>query len=123
VAGPGYDPRHRDLALEVLRAMVDEGVSRGQRMLLLGDLNLTDREVAYEELSEGLTDAHHAAGSGLGHTWRPPGTELPFGLLRIDMALAGPGLMPVSSEPDCTSSGADHCILDVTLVVAPTIGA
>jgi hypothetical protein len=30
------------------------------------------------------------------------------------MAFSGPGLTAVSSEPDCTPRGTDHCLLDVT---------
>ena len=115
--GPTYAPRHRDEALAELRKLVDASTARGRLAMLVGDLNLTDRELAYDELVDGLVDSYRAAGSGLGHTWRPPYTELPFGLLRIDMLLAGPGLSPVRSEPDCASRGADHCILDVTLAV------
>lgn len=50
--------------------------------MLLGDFNVTDREIGYAELSDGLTDSYRAAGSGWGHTWRPPSMAgLPFGLL------------------------------------------
>ena len=118
---PRYDPWHRDDALDEIRAMVEQRIGAGRHVVLLGDLNLTDREVAYDELADGLTDSYVAAGSGLGHTWRPGQSELPFGVLRIDMVMAGPGATPVASEPDCAARGADHCILDVTLAVAPTI--
>ncbi len=115
--GPTYAPSRRDEALTELRSVIDESVAEGRPVVLLGDLNLTDREIAYDELVDGLVDSYRAAGTGFGHTWRPPYTELPFGLLRIDMVLTGPGLAPVRSEPDCASRGADHCILDVELAV------
>lgn len=118
--GPTYDPTRRDDALVQLRDMLEDSMATQRPALLLGDLNLTDRELAYDDLTEGLTDSYHAAGTGLSHTWRPPHTELPFGLLRIDMALSGPGLIPVSSLPDCAARGADHCILDVELAVGPS---
>jgi endonuclease/exonuclease/phosphatase family metal-dependent hydrolase len=118
---PRYDPWRRDAALHQLRAMIDERIDAGRHVVLLGDLNLTDREIAYAELSDGLTDSYYAAGTGLGHTWRPGRTGLPFGLLRIDMVLTGPGATPVASEPDCAARGTDHCILDVTLAVAPVV--
>jgi endonuclease/exonuclease/phosphatase family metal-dependent hydrolase len=115
--GPTYAPRHRDEALSELRGLLDASLADGRPVVLLGDLNLTDRELAYEELVDGLVDSYRAAGTGFGHTWRPPYTELPFGLLRIDMVLVDPSLAPVTSQPDCTSRGADHCILDVELAV------
>lgn len=115
--GPTYAPGRRDEELANLRALVDASMSQGRPVVLIGDFNLTDRELAYDELTAGLVDSYRAAGSGFGHTWRPPYTELPFGLLRIDMVLAGPGLMPVASEPDCAARGADHCVLDVELAV------
>jgi vancomycin resistance protein VanJ len=117
--GPTYAPRRRDDALTGLRNRIDASVAADRPVMLLGDLNLTDRELAYDELVDGLVDSYRATGTGFGHTWRPPHTELPFGLLRIDMVLVGPGLSPVRSEPDCAPRGADHCILDVEFVVDP----
>jgi hypothetical protein len=35
------------------------------------------------------------------------------------MVLAGPGLIPTASAPDCAARGADHCILDAQLAVDP----
>lgn len=115
--GPTYAPRRRDDDLAELRAVLGDSLAEGRPVVLFGDLNLTDRELAYDELVDGLVDSYRAAGTGFGHTWRLPYTELPFGLLRIDMVLTDPGLIPVRSEPDCASRGADHCILDVELAV------
>lgn len=113
--GPRFDPTNRDIALRQLRERVDASMAAGRDVVLVGDMNLTERELAYADLSAGLSDAHRVAGSGWGHTWRPPRVaSLPFGLLRIDMALSGPGLSAIASEPDCTPRGTDHCLLDVT---------
>lgn len=117
--GPTYAPGRRDESLMELRQLLETSVAAGRPVALLGDLNLTDREIAYDELVEGFVDTYRAAGSGLGHTWRPPYSELPFGLLRIDMVLVSPDLAPVSSRPDCASRGADHCILDVEVAIDP----
>jgi vancomycin resistance protein VanJ len=118
--GPGYDPTRRDASLATLRHRLQAGIDDGRRVVLLGDLNVTDRELAYAEVIAGLIDSYRAAGSGLGHTWRPPvGPGLPFGMLRIDMVLTGPGATPVASMPDCTPRSSDHCILDVTIAVDP----
>ena len=88
----------------------------GTPLVLLGDFNIVDREVGYGELSAGLTDAQHAVGLGPGLTWRPEEIEwLPFGLLRIDYVFSANGLVPLTSGPDCTPRGSDHCILHATL--------
>lgn len=116
--GPRYDPTNRDISIGWLRERVRSSLDTGRPMALLGDFNATDREIAYEELSDGPTDSYRAAGSGWGHTWRPPIVAgLPFGLLRLDLVLTGPGVIPITSEPDCAPRGSDHCILDVVAVV------
>jgi len=123
--GPAYDPGSRDATLGRVRARIDAHVAAGDPVVLLGDLNLTDRELAYGELVRGLTDTYHAAGTGFGTTWRPGVADaplLPFGLLRIDMAITGPGVSPLHSEPDCTPRASDHCILDVTVSVPAAVG-
>ncbi len=118
--GPSYDPGHRDASLQALRQRLQASIDADRRVVLLGDFNVTDREIGYTELATGVTDSYHAAGSGLGHTWRPPlGEGLPFGMLRIDMVFSGPGATPVASQPDCTPRSSDHCILDVTFAVEP----
>lgn len=124
--GPAYDPGLRDAALGRLRDHALAHVDAGEPTVILGDLNLTDRELAYDDLASGLTDTYRAAGSGFGTTWRPavgPMPLLPFGLLRIDMAFTGPGVTALHSEPDCAPRTSDHCILDVTLAVPGSDGA
>lgn len=120
--GPSYLPHRRDAKLADLRAVVDESVAQGRPVVMMGDLNLTDREIAYDELTEGLIDTYKAAGTGLGHTWRLPWVDMPFALLRLDMAIVGPAFTPVASQPDCTWRGSDHCILDVELAITRTLG-
>jgi hypothetical protein len=110
----------RRLALGVVLvalALVDYSIDAGSDVVLIGELNVTDRELGYADLAEGLADSYRVAGSGWGHTWRPPSLAgLPLGLLRLDMALSGPGLTAAASEPDCTPWRTDHCFLDVTYV-------
>jgi endonuclease/exonuclease/phosphatase family metal-dependent hydrolase len=123
--GPAYDPGLRDATLGRVRARIDAHVAAGDPVVLLGDLNLTDRELAYDDLVRGLTDTYPAAGTGFGTTWRPGVADsplLPFGLLRIDMAITGPGVTPLRSEPDCTPRVSDHCILDVTIALPAAAG-
>jgi hypothetical protein len=87
-------------------------LARGEPFVLLGDQNVTERELAYGDLSAGLTDTFKAVGSGFGSTWRPPFVmSLPFNLLRIDYQFAGPSLTPLSVDTDCTPRSSDHCIV------------
>jgi endonuclease/exonuclease/phosphatase (EEP) superfamily protein YafD len=106
-----FDPQKRDRDLRAIRARVDAAIARGETVLLVGDFNVVPTEVAWRELSDGLRDAHLMAGVGPGWTWRPGRLEtLEAGLLRIDAALAGPGLLPVETSVDCSRLG-DHCLL------------
>jgi vancomycin resistance protein VanJ len=107
-----FDPVHRDAALEDLRERIDAALAAGERLLVAGDLNVTDREPAWREVSAGLEDLHRVVGLGTGSTWRPSDwRNLPFGLIRIDYLLAGPGVRPVAVHADCRPRGSDHCIL------------
>lgn len=121
-AGPipvAFDGSTRDIELAALRGRVDRLVASSLPVLLLGDLNLTEREPAYTHLTQGLLDAHLEVGWGWGATWRPGSLrELPVGLLRIDYVLSTPDLLPVALETDCTARGSDHCRLSATLRLA-----
>jgi endonuclease/exonuclease/phosphatase family metal-dependent hydrolase len=111
-AGTSYDPRLRDAEISAIHAYLAPALARGDRLLLIGDFNLTEREPAYHDATAGLLDAGRAAGQGPGLTWRP--TRLKSWLppiLRIDYQFAGPGLHPVAVAPDCTYYGSDHCLL------------
>jgi len=106
--------RERDIAQ--IRSLVDADLSAGQHVIVVGDLNTTDREPAYADISRGLSDSHLAVGIGPGLTWRPDELKsLPFALLRIDYAFASPGFVFQSSTVDCNSFS-DHCRLDTELV-------
>jgi endonuclease/exonuclease/phosphatase (EEP) superfamily protein YafD len=85
-------------------------------LLLVGDFNTTEREVAYAELARGLTDAHRAVGWGTGHSWRLRPTW-PLGLIRIDYQWGSPRVTPMRLNTDCTPHGSDHCMLTGTFAV------
>ncbi|HJX38783.1 MAG TPA: endonuclease/exonuclease/phosphatase family protein, partial [Anaerolineae bacterium] len=80
----GYDTSFQDEELKRLLTIVDavEG-----RVILAGDLNMTDQSPGYRELRRRLLDAYREAGWGFGHTF--PDMEVrsmptPFPLVRID---------------------------------------
>jgi endonuclease/exonuclease/phosphatase family metal-dependent hydrolase len=107
-----YDPSRRDAQLASIRAFVAPALARGERLLLLGDFNVTDREPAYRDLAAGLQDAYMAVGSGAANTWGP-GNLMSHGLalLRIDYFFTSPALRPLRLAVDCTPRGSDHCLL------------
>jgi endonuclease/exonuclease/phosphatase (EEP) superfamily protein YafD len=113
----GFDPRERDAATARLRSRIDTLWSGGEPLIVVGDFNTAPTEPGYALLTHGLTDLHVEVGFGPGWTWRPSRLEgLGLGLLRIDLILVGPGVVPVSSGVDCSESG-DHCLVDGTVAV------
>lgn len=108
------DTAGRDAAIASIRSLIDLDLAAGRSVVVLGDLNTTEREPAYAEFTSGLRDAHLDAGFGPGFSWRPPALRsLPFGLLRIDYILATPDLVARASSVDCQLPS-DHCRLEAT---------
>jgi vancomycin resistance protein VanJ len=80
----GYDSTSQDQELERLLEELDDLEGR---VIVVGDLNMTDQSPGYREVTRRLTDAYRRAGWGLGHTF--PDREVrsiptPFPLIRID---------------------------------------
>ena len=131
-----YDTAERDSLTPRIREVVDPALAADEAVLLVGDLNITDREPGYAQLSRGLRDLHRSAGLGWGHSWgiysEPRSCDAPvtqgiLPLLRIDYIFASPDLVPVRSGVDCDVPSSDHCALrgavtvrdDVSPVRAP----
>jgi endonuclease/exonuclease/phosphatase family metal-dependent hydrolase len=112
-----WDARPRDAEIAYVKAFVDARVAAGERVVLMGDFNVTDREPANAELSRGLRDAHDVAW-GAGASWGPLSLRRHgLALIRIDRILAGPGTVPTAFSTDCTFRGSDHCVLHATVAV------
>ena len=80
----GYDSTIQDRELERLLEELDDLEGR---IIVAGDLNMTDQSPGYREVTRRLADAYRRAGWGLGHTF--PDREVrsiptPFPLVRID---------------------------------------
>lgn len=87
-------------------------------MIVVGDFNTAPTEPAFDRFVAGLVDAHRAVGIGPGWTWRPSRLEpLGIGLLRIDLALSGPGATPTRIGERCDLPG-DHCQLRAAFALA-----
>jgi endonuclease/exonuclease/phosphatase (EEP) superfamily protein YafD len=111
-----YDPSRRDRQIVRLRAVIDPLLLGNEPLLLVGDFNTTEGEVAYNEIARGLTDAHREVGWGTGHSWRLK-PSWPFGLIRIDYQWGSSRVTPVRLNTDCTPRGSDHCMLTGTFAV------
>ena len=113
----GFNPRQRNADLDLLRGRVAELEAAGSNVLLIGDFNTTPAEPAFGRLTAGLHDAHAEIGLGPGWTWRPEPLEfLNTGLLRIDLVLTTPNVVPVSDSIECAPVG-DHCYVEAGLVI------
>lgn len=105
----------RDTAIGQIRALIDADLEAHRPVIVLGDINTTEREPAYATLTTGLRDAHLDSGNGPGFTWRPPQLSfLPFGVIRIDYVFSSQEYLAQSSSVDC-SVDSDHCRLSATL--------
>jgi vancomycin resistance protein VanJ len=112
-----WDAKPREAEIAYVKALVDGRVAAGERVVLIGDFNVTDREPANAELSRGLRDAHEVAW-GAGASWGPLSLRRHgLALIRIDRILAGPGTVPTAFSTDCTFRGSDHCVLHATVAV------
>lgn len=108
-----YDTSIRDRQIELIAGFMRPYLEAGERLLLLGDFNVTEREPAYADLSSGLQDAHRVAGTGIGATWRPRQIiSQPFALLRIDYIFSSLNITPLALQTDCTPGASDHCIVE-----------
>lgn len=101
----------RDSQVKALSAFLQPFIAQGEQILLLGDMNTTDRELAYHDLTTGLIDTHLQVGNGSGHTWGIRGINRFWAFLRIDYMLVTPNITPLSLDTDCASRGSDHCVL------------
>lgn len=110
------DTAHRDAAIGQIRSLIDGDLAAGRSVVVLGDLNTTEREPAYLDFSAGMRDAHQDAGDGPGFTWGPGRLGfLPFGLVRIDYIFATPDFAAQQSTVDCNLRS-DHCRVEATFV-------
>jgi len=111
VAGCFFCPQRRNAQIQALHHFIQPLLQRGEHILLLGDMNTTDREPAYKELSAGLQDTHLLVGRGSGHSWGVRQLNPLWAILRIDYMLASPNVKPLSLQTDCTARGSEHCLL------------
>lgn len=103
-----YCPELRDAQVAALADFAAERIAAGERVVLAGDFNLSDREPAHDDLA-GLADTARGA------TWRPLAAAWMPPLLRLDYVLIGPGLGVVSHDRACGLGDSDHCAVVVNL--------
>lgn len=101
----------RDGQLRSLNTFAQSFISHGDAVLLVGDMNVTEREPGYATLTSGLQDAFKLVGSGSGHTWGFHRLNPYWPLLRLDYMLASPRVVPLAFDVDCASRQSDHCVV------------
>jgi endonuclease/exonuclease/phosphatase family metal-dependent hydrolase len=106
-----YCPDRRDAQIRLLAAFVRERQLMGERVVLVGDFNLADREAGYDDLSF-LTDADRSL------TWRPVAASWFPAVLRLDYVFGGDGIGVVRSAVDCAISSSDHCPIHAELALS-----
>jgi endonuclease/exonuclease/phosphatase (EEP) superfamily protein YafD len=113
----GLDTAARNAALDVVRGHIDALIGQGLPVVMLGDLNTTASEPAFDRFVSGLREAHQEIGLGPGWTWRPNRLEfLGMGFLRIDHVVVSPQIAPLSSGTACPPIG-DHCLVSARVAV------
>lgn len=111
VYGCTYCPQRRDNQVKELHQFLQSLLARGERLLLLGDMNLTDREPTYHDLSAGLEDTQLQVGGGSGQSWGINYFNRVWTFFRIDYMFVSPNIKPLDLDTDCVSRGSQHCIL------------
>ena len=111
----GLDPGFHE---ESLRVILDRADAAREPLLVVGDLNLADRQPFYRVFSRQLGDAHREAGWGLGYTYPSDGAYgLPlFPLARIDYVLHDRA-WAASSVTVRATPGSDHRSVVADLVL------
>lgn len=95
----GFGTAHRDRGVQALgRAIAAE---RNERVVLLGDLNGTMDDRAFDGITSRMRSAQEVAGDGFGFSW-PAG----FPVVRIDQILVR-GVEPVNARV-LPTTGSDH---------------
>ncbi len=108
----------RDADMALIRGLIEADLVAGGPVIIVGDINTTEREPAYAAFAAGLRDAHLDAGIGPGLTWRPGWLPSPpFGVLRIDYIFTSTQLRAASSGVTCLSVS-DHCLVTAELTAA-----
>jgi vancomycin resistance protein VanJ len=118
----GLDSTNRDDDLKLIRGRIDDLISRGRPVVLLGDLNTAASEPAFDRFVNGLREVHQEVGVGPGWTWRPIRLEfLGIGLIRIDHIVVSPDIVPLGIGGECPPVG-DHCLVNARLAVPGVAG-
>ncbi len=109
-----YDPAQRNDQLGFLRGLIDDRLANGTPVLVMGDFNTAPTEPAFARLIDGLHDAHAEVGIGPGWTYGSRFVDFGFGLLRLDLVLGSPEVVPIDVGEDCVHPS-DHCLVHATV--------
>jgi endonuclease/exonuclease/phosphatase family metal-dependent hydrolase len=105
-----YCPTLRDAQVSALAAFADARAAAGKLVVVAGDFNLTEREVAYRDMRS-MTDAAR------GGTWRVEDRGWLPAVLRLDYVFVTPRIGVRSTATGCDLSTSDHCPVMVELAI------
>lgn len=96
-----------------LNREIEQFRSGSEPLVLAGDFNLPARSYEYQQLTQKFTEAHGAAGFGLGMTYPQPGavnatSRLPIAITRVDHIFLENRLQPVTAHVVTDAAGSDH---------------
>jgi endonuclease/exonuclease/phosphatase (EEP) superfamily protein YafD len=99
---------------------VENVLSRAEKdlpapIIVVGDLNLTDRTDDYQRITDSMDDAFAEIGSGMGFTFE----ELNIPIARIDYVFHTDDFRAVEARVLEDTAGSDHRPLFVTLALPP----
>jgi endonuclease/exonuclease/phosphatase (EEP) superfamily protein YafD len=95
-------------------------------LVVMGDLNTSDRDPLYAELDARLHDVYRKTAWGFGFTFPNPHRanvgrfSSPFPLVRIDYIWASDHFQPAAAYVECRNGGSDHCMLVADVTIAAT---
>ena len=114
----GLDSKRQQEHLLLLAEYAEHMV--GEPLVIVGDLNMVAESPAYARLAKTFTDAHVAAGSGLGFTFPQDLTIgdqcIPGPFVRLDFVFYNTALTALTSQVRCLP-GSDHCLVMTELMV------
>lgn len=110
-----YCPTLRDAEISALAEFAQARTSAGKLVVVAGDFNLTEREVAYRDM-HAMTDAAR------GGTWRIDNRGWLPAVMRLDYVFLTPRIGVRSAATGCDLSTSDHCpvVVELALPADPT---
>jgi vancomycin resistance protein VanJ len=116
-----WDAAHTNSIAIQVRELLASVDAVDDRLVIVGDFNMGERELGYRYLAATMRDAYREAGWGFGFTFplnkRLGPVTVPAPLVRIDYAWLRGDLAARAAQLECRSIGADHCLVKFDLLL------